>query len=193
VATLKLLAAVIDARDKYTLGHSNRVARLSTALGKSLGFGEMDLKDLEVAAMFHDVGKIKTPDSILKKTGPLNKREVEQMMTHTQDGANILSIVGSLHKYIPTALHHHEWYDGSGYPEGLKRDEIHPYAAIVAIAAAFDAITSSRPYRPAMPMDEALEQIKKFKGIQFAPHIVGPFLEILESYEVPSRPIRMIA
>jgi len=193
VATLKLLSTVIDARDKYTLGHSNRVARLSTALGKNLGFCETDLRDLEVAAMFHDVGKIRTPDSILKKTGPLNNKELEQMMIHTQDGAEILGIVSSLHKYIPTALYHHEWYDGSGYPEGLKRDEIPPFAAIVAIADAFDAMTSSRPYRSAMPVDEAIEQIVKFKGVQFAPHVVGPFLEILETYEAPSRQIRLIA
>ncbi|MFC1549563.1 HD domain-containing phosphohydrolase [Nitrospirota bacterium] len=193
VATLKLLSAVIDARDKYTLGHSNRVSRLSTSLGKNLGLDKMELRDLEVAAMFHDVGKIRTPDSILKKTGPLNKGELIQMMTHTKDGANILSIVDSLHKYIPTALHHHEWYDGSGYPEGLKGDEIHPHASIVAIADAFDAMTSSRPYRPAMPMDAALEQIRKYKGVQFAPHIVDPFLEILESYEAPARPHRIFA
>jgi len=193
VATLKLLAAVIDARDKYTLGHSTRVSLLSVSLGKKLGFGETELKDLEVAAMFHDVGKIRTPDSILKKTGPLDKSEQEQMMIHTHDGASILSIVGSLHKYIPTALHHHEWYDGSGYPEGLKGDEIHPHAAIVSIADAFDAMTSSRPYRPAMPMEAALEQIRKYKGVQFAPHIVDPFLEILEKYEVPSQPLKMFA
>jgi putative nucleotidyltransferase with HDIG domain len=170
IATLKLLAAVIDARDAYTLGHSTRVAALSLALGKNLGFSETGLKDLEVAAMFHDVGKIRIPDRILKKSGPLSKMEQERMMTHTKDGANILRVVESLHKYIPVALHHHEWHDGSGYPEGLKGDEIHPHAAVVSIADAFD-----------------------FKGIQFAPRIVGPFMEILESYEVPSKPLRMFA
>jgi putative nucleotidyltransferase with HDIG domain len=189
IATIKLLSTIIDARDAYTMGHSARVSNLSLMLGRSLGLDEEELNDLEVAAMFHDVGKIRTPDSILKKDTPLTEHEFVRMMEHTREGAKILNVVGSLHKYIPAVLYHHEWFNGEGYPEGLKGDEIPLHASIISVTDAFDAMTSSRPYRPALPKEKALEQLISFRGVQFAPQVVDPFIEILQDYELLERPV----
>ncbi len=187
IATIKLISTVIDARDNYTLGHSARVSNLSLMLGRSIGLTGEHLQDLEVSAMFHDVGKIRTPDSILKKSDPLTKEEFLEMMQHTTYGADILRVVDSLHRYIPAVLHHHEWYDGSGYPHGLRGDEIPVSASIISVTDAFDAMTSSRPYRPAMSKEAALEQLIAYRGTQFDPELLDPFLEILEDYDVLSR------
>jgi len=181
VATLRLLAAVIDARDKYTRGHSARVARLSIALGQRLGLDEAETKDLEISSMFHDVGKIRIPDSILNKEDPLSEDEYKEMMKHARFGANILGVAASLQKHIPAALYHHERYDGSGYPEGLKSDEIPMAATIISLADAFDAMTTSRPYRPAMTRQEAIDELMRGKGTQFNPHITEKFIELLKN------------
>jgi HD-GYP domain-containing protein (c-di-GMP phosphodiesterase class II) len=184
VATLRLLATVIDARDKYTRGHSARVARLSMAMGRRMGLEEAETKDLEISSMFHDVGKIRVPDSILNKDEPLSKEEFTEMMQHTRIGARILEAAPSLHKHMPAALYHHERFDGSGYPDGLKGDEIPVAATIISIADAFDAMTTSRPYRPAMTHDEAVAEIMRCKGTQFHPLVAEEFLELLRSPEL---------
>jgi HD-GYP domain-containing protein (c-di-GMP phosphodiesterase class II) len=187
VSTLRLLATVIDARDPYTRGHSARVARLSVLLGRKMGLVEEELRDLEVASMFHDVGKIKTPDSILNKKEPLNGEEYEEMMRHTRHGADILDVVDSLKKYVPAVLFHHERFDGSGYPEGLRQAEIPLMASLISIPDAFDAMTSARPYRPAMSREEAVREMLRFKGVQFDPRMLEHFIKALEGYE-PDRP-----
>jgi HD-GYP domain-containing protein (c-di-GMP phosphodiesterase class II)/uncharacterized membrane protein affecting hemolysin expression len=187
VSTLRLLATVIDARDPYTRGHSARVARLSVLLGRKMGLVEEELRDLEVASMFHDVGKIKTPDSILNKKEPLNGEEYEEMMRHTRHGADILDVVDSLKKYVPAVLFHHERFDGSGYPEGLRQAEIPLIASLISIPDAFDAMTSARPYRPAMSREEAVREMLRFKGVQFDPRMLEHFIKALEGYE-PDRP-----
>ncbi|MEJ2183643.1 MAG: HD domain-containing protein [Nitrospirota bacterium] len=179
ISTVRLLATVIDARDDYTLGHSTRVARWSLLVGEKLGLTEEELRDLEITCMFHDVGKIKTPDHILNKEGPLTPDEHLTMMRHTVDGATILMVVESLHKYIPAVLHHHEWYNGSGYPEGRGGDEIPLFAAIISVADAFDAMTSSRPYRTAMPREHAIGELMKFAGTQYNPRILEVFAQVL--------------
>jgi len=183
VDTVMLLATVIDARDNYTMGHSTRVSRLSLLLGRKMGLGERELKDLEIVCMFHDVGKIKTPDKILNKKGPLTEAEHETMMKHTVYGAEILGIVESLRKYIPAVLHHHEWYDGSGYPDGLKGEEIPLFASIISISDAYDAMTSSRPYRAAMSKEKALKELHKYRSKQFAPNVVDTFVSIVEEFD----------
>jgi HD-GYP domain-containing protein (c-di-GMP phosphodiesterase class II) len=183
VATVRLLATVIDAKDQYTRGHSSRVARLSVLLGRRLGLGREALKDLEISSMFHDVGKIRTPDSILNKAEPLNPDEYGEIMRHTRDGAEILGVVNSLHKHIPAALYHHERFDGSGYPEGLKAEQIPPAASIISIADAYDAMITARPYRAAMSKKEAIEEIIKCKGTQFDPRIIEHFVGLLNSRE----------
>jgi putative nucleotidyltransferase with HDIG domain len=188
VATIRLLSTAIDARDNYTLGHSARVSNLSSLLGRNLSLGSDALADLEVAAMFHDVGKIRTPDSIIKKTTALTDEEYDEMMKHTINGAEILQVAESLHKFIPAVMHHHEWFNGSGYPGGLKEDNIPMHASIISITDAFDAMTSSRPYRPALSKEIALKRIIQGRSIQFEPRITDAFLEVLQDYEVLDRP-----
>ena len=181
IAIVKVIAAAIDARDPYTLGHSARVASLSRLMGERLGLGYEELKELEMACLFHDVGKIRTPDHILHKNGRLEGDEYLIMMKHPEDGAEILRLVESLHRYIPAVLHHHEWYDGSGYPAGLKGEEIPLFASIIAITDAYDAMTTSRPYRETRTKDEAIAELKDFSGTQFVPHLIDIFVEVLNT------------
>lgn len=182
VATIKVLAAAIDARDPYTHGHSTRVSQLSLKIGSEIGLSKKELADLEAACLFHDVGKIKIPDSILRKTSILNESEFKEMMQHTEYGAQILSKAPSLHKYIPPVRHHHEWYNGKGYPDGLSRDNIPLFASIISIADAFDAMTSDRPYRYALSRIVALRELVDLSGKQFHPHLVEIFIRIMEKH-----------
>jgi HD-GYP domain-containing protein (c-di-GMP phosphodiesterase class II) len=191
VSMVKVVAAAIDARDSYTHGHSARVAQLSFLLGEQIGLPKEDLRDLEVACLFHDVGKIKTPDSILLKPDKLNEAEFKEMKQHVVDGASILSWAPSLSKYIPSTRHHHEWHNGKGYPDGLVGDNIPLFAAIISIADAFDAMTSDRPYRKALSNEEALRRIARKSGIQFRPNLVAIFLELMEKNRVLDEPIRV--
>ena len=184
VSTVKVLAAAIDARDPYTHGHSTRVSLLSLQIARKLGFTDEELGELEIACLFHDVGKIKTPDTILRKDGPLDSSERREMMKHTVYGADILSKARSLHKYILPARHHHERYDGSGYPDGLCGDGIPIFASIISIADAFDAMTSNRPYRSALPAVTALNELACSSGKQFKPELVKVFLEVAENKDL---------
>ncbi len=189
VSMVKVVAAAIDARDSYTHGHSARVARLSLGMGRRLGLPEADLKDLEVACLLHDVGKIKTPDVILLKAAKLNQKEFREMMHHVEYGASILSWAPSLTKYIPSTRHHHEWHNGQGYPDGLAGDDIPLFAAIISIADAFDAMTSDRPYRKAIFREEALRRIERMAGTQFRPDLVAVFKEVLEAERDRTAPL----
>ncbi len=178
VSTLRVLAAAIDARDPYTLGHSARVAQLSVKLGEAIGLPKKELEDLEIACLFHDVGKIKTPDYVLLKAGPLSAPEFKEMASHTEDGTNILSKAPSLAKYIPAVRHHHEWYNGKGYPDGLSGDRIPLHASIITIADSFDAMTSTRPYRSSRSEAEALKELLRCSGTQFNPRLVELFVKV---------------
>ena len=181
VSTLRVLAAAIDARDPYTLGHSARVAQLSLKIGEAMNFPKKELEDLEVACLFHDVGKIKTPDEVLLKAGRLNEAEFREMARHTEYGTNILEKAPSLVKYIPAVRHHHEWYNGKGYPDGLSGDDIPLHAAIITIADSFDAMTSARPYRSPRSEDEALKEIMRCSGTQFDPRLVEIFIKVFRN------------
>lgn len=181
VSIVKVIAAAIDARDSYTHGHSARVAQLSLLLGRRMGLSPQDLRDLEVACLFHDVGKIKTPDCILLKPGRLSPAEHEEMMRHVEYGASILGWAPSLHKYIPSTRHHHEWHNGKGYPNGLVGDDIPLFAAIISIADSYDAMTTDRPYRKALSEDEALREIARMAGTQFRPELAANFLDLMEN------------
>ncbi|MEJ2657420.1 MAG: HD domain-containing protein [Desulfobacterales bacterium] len=192
VSMVKVVAAAIDARDSYTHGHSARVAQLSLIIGKQIGLSKEDLRDLEVACLFHDVGKIKTPDSILLKPGKLTEAEYNEMKQHVVDGASILSWAPSLSKYIPSTRHHHEWHNGKGYPDGLVGDDIPLFAAIISIADAFDAMTSDRPYRKALSKKQALSRIARMSGIQFRPDLVEIFLELMEKDRVQDPPLYVV-
>jgi putative nucleotidyltransferase with HDIG domain len=192
VSMVKVVAAAIDARDSYTHGHSARVAQLSLLIGKQIGLPKEDLRDLEVACLFHDVGKIKTPDSILLKPGKLNGAEKKKMRQHVVDGASILSSAPSLSKYIPTTRHHHEWHNGKGYPDGLVGDNIPLFATIINIADAFDAMTSDRSYRKALFKEEALRRIASMSGVQFRPDLVAIFLELMEKDRLQDAPLSVV-
>jgi HD-GYP domain-containing protein (c-di-GMP phosphodiesterase class II) len=189
VSIVKVVAAAIDARDSYTHGHSARVAQLSLLIGKQMGLLKEDLGDLEVACLFHDVGKIKTPDSILLKPGRLSPAEYKEMMHHVEYGASILSWAPSLVKYIPSTRHHHEWHNGKGYPDGLVGDNIPLFAAIINIADAFDAMTSDRPYRKALSGGEALREIARMSGTQFRPDLVAIFFVLMEENRAQDTPL----
>lgn len=182
VSTVKVLSAAIDARDPYTLGHSTRVSKLSLQIGKMLGFSRSELEELEIASLFHDVGKLKTPDYVLMKEGPLNPLEHREISDHPEQGAAILSRAKSLHKYIPAVRHHHEWFNGEGYPDGLRGNDIPLHAAIIAVADAFDAMTSSRPYKKPRTCNEALLELNRYSGKQFAPRVVEVFHQVVESH-----------
>ncbi len=189
VATIKILAAAIDARDPYTLGHSERVARFSVLIGEKLNLNPGQLKDLETSCLFHDVGKMRTPDLILLKDDSLTDEEFLLMKKHPEDGAEILQIVESLHKHIPAVHHHHEWHNGEGYPDGLKGDEIPLHAAIIAIADAYDALTSKRSYKEAKSKEAAMEELKRCRGTQFNPCITDIFIEILAESETKHKQV----
>jgi len=178
ISTLRVLAAAIDARDPYTLGHSTRVAAFSVKLGQAVGMSKKELEDLEIACLLHDLGKIKTPDLILLKDGGLDPAESREMKRHPEDGAEILARAASLRKYIPAVKYHHEWHNGKGYPEGLKGDEVPLSAAIIAISDAFDAMTSTRHYRKARSEAGALEEMMRCGGTQFNPRLVELFIKV---------------
>jgi putative nucleotidyltransferase with HDIG domain len=190
VSTVKVLSAAIDARDPYTLGHSTRVAKLARSIGASIGLSHQALEDLEIASLFHDVGKLKTPDSVLLKDGPLDPQEHREISNHCENGASILSRAPSLQKYIPAVRHHHEWFSGEGYPDGLKGDDIPLYAAIISVADAFDAMTSARPYKSARSHEEALRELHRFAGRQFDPRLVDALRQVIESAALSERSLR---
>lgn len=180
VSTVRVLAAAIDARDTYTLGHSTRVAYLAVEIGKKWGLSQPMLENLEIACLFHDVGKIRIPDSILLKKGNLDAMEDREMKRHPEYGAEILSKASSLLKYIPAVKHHHESYDGTGYPDGLKGDKIPFEAAIIGLADAYDAMTSDRPYRKALSQEEACRMVRELAGRRFRSDLVEVFLQVVK-------------
>ena len=181
VSIVKVVAAAIDARDSYTHGHSARVSQLSLLLGRHIGLDRSELEDLKVACLFHDVGKIKIPDSVLRKPGKLNPSEFFEMQRHTEYGACILDKAPPLRKYIPAVRHHHEWHNGKGYPDALNGDDIPIFASIIAIADCFDAMTTDRPYRKALSRDEALCKIIQRSGTQFRSDLVNAFINLMQS------------
>lgn len=192
VSIVKVVAAAIDARDSYTHGHSARVAQLSLLIGRQIGLSHKDLEDLEIACLFHDVGKIKTPDSILLKPGRLTPAEYKEIMLHVEYGASILGSAPSLVKYIPSTRHHHEWYNGKGYPDGLVGDDIPLFAAIISVADTFDAMTTDRPYRKALSEGEALREIARMSGTQFRQDLVAAFLDQMEKTSVRNAPASVL-
>jgi len=174
-ATLEAFARAIDARDKYTAGHSERVTAYTLVLARAAGIPDSELEILRRACMMHDIGKVGVPDHVLLKPGPLDQNERAMMEAHVTIGYEMLLPLVFLQDSLPGIRGHHERWDGNGYPDGLAGENIHPHARIMSVADSYDAMTSARPYRNALPLDEAARRVRKDIGKQFAPKAVEAF------------------
>ena len=177
--SIQTLRYTVEAKDKYTRGHSDRVSAFSTLIGQKLGLSAEDIKTLEIGGLFHDIGKIGVPDSIIQKTDKLTDDEYSQIKNHPSIGAHILSNATIFKNIIPIVKHHHERYDGHGYPSQLKGTDIPYLARITSIADSFDAMTSKRTYRDSLPLEVVKSEFKNNKGTQFDPELTDVFLDIL--------------
>ncbi|MEN2985167.1 MAG: HD-GYP domain-containing protein, partial [Thermodesulfovibrionaceae bacterium] len=173
------LADTIEKRDPYTGGHTKRVMDYSLLIGIEMGLSKKELEDLKLAAILHDIGKIGIRDVILLKEGKLNEEEYQIIKNHTIYGAEILEHIRQLKDIVPGVKYHHEKIDGSGYPEGLKEEEIPLIARIIAVADTFDAITTDRSYRKGLPISVAVEELKKKAGVQFDSQVVEAFQRVI--------------
>jgi len=183
--TIMVLGQVIELRDEYTGGHTKRVTRYALLLGEAANIHPDELELLRTGAPLHDIGKIGIPDSILRKDGPLSPEEVSQMRKHVDLGGEILASIPSLAKTASMARHHHEWWDGSGYPDGLKGEEIPLMARILAIADVFDALTSMRPYRKPLRLEDAMAEMEKLAGSQFDPRLFELYRQLSDNLLYP--------
>ena len=174
--SVKVLAEAIDAKDPYTRGHSDRVKRMSLRLALSLGLTEDKLEILEFGALLHDIGKIGINDGILQKLGSLTPEEFQLIQEHPLIGVKIVEGIEFFEEMIPLIRHHHERFDGNGYPDALAGEVIPLGARIIAVSDAFDAMTSLRPHRPLMPLEDVLVEMERGKGRQFDPKILEVFL-----------------
>src|SRR3954469_4907662 len=185
-AAMESLSATVDARDSYTAGHSRRVQHLALAIGRELGLSHVELDLLGHAALFHDIGKLAIPDSILLKPASLTPDEWSLMQRHAEEGARIIDRLGFLNDAVPAIRHHHERFDGTGYPDRLAGEDIPLGARIIHVADALDSMLTTRIYRAARPAAEALQELRRAAGTQFCPRCVGALerirpLETLES------------
>lgn len=180
INSVRMLAAAIDAKDPYTRGHSERVARYSIGIGKNLALSDREMMNLRISALLHDVGKIGIDDRILRKPGALSEDEFEVMKQHPAKGAAIMSGVAQLIDIIPGMKYHHEKWSGGGYPDNLEGDQIPMQARIVAIADTFDAMTTNRPYQKAMELNYVVDKIKSFAGTRFDPRVVDAFVNAVK-------------
>lgn len=184
VGTVKALAAAIDGKDKYTRGHSERVARVSVAIGRRLGMDAAELETLRISALLHDVGKIAIDDSILKKPAALTNEEFEIMKTHPVRGYKIMSQIPAMKDFLPGMYMHHEMVNGQGYPQGLTDKDIPMQAKIVSVADTFDAMTIDRPYSKGMTLKDSLDRIASFVGTRYDGRVVQALIEACNEGQV---------
>jgi diguanylate cyclase (GGDEF)-like protein/putative nucleotidyltransferase with HDIG domain len=180
-AAMESLSATVDARDAYTAGHSRRVQQLALAIGRELGLSQAELDLLGHAALFHDIGKLAIPDAILLKPASLTADEWALMQRHADEGARIIDRLGFLNDAVPAIRHHHERFDGTGYPEGLTGEDIPLGARIIHVADALDSMLTTRIYRAARPADEALGELRRGSGSQFCPRCVSALERLLHT------------
>ncbi len=180
---LATMTKILEMKDHYTKGHSERVKEYSIWIGQRLGLKDDELEIIEYSAMLHDIGKIAVSDVILLKPGKLNDEEWAVVKRHPTISSDILSSLKLLHAELPVVRHHHERFDGKGYPDGLKGENIPLYARILALADAYDAMTSARPYRNAPSKEDAIREIEKGRGTQFDPKLADIFLEVIKQKE----------
>ncbi len=183
MGTSEALASALEAKDAYTAAHSRSLVRNAEAVARKLGLDEQEIENIRLGAIFHDIGKIAVPDRILNKPGPLTDAERREMEQHTVIGERILQPVEFLRDVLPIVRHEHERWDGKGYPDGLAGEEIPLGARIILVCDAYDAMTSDRPYRPALPAEVARQELARNAGTQFDPQVVSAFLAVLDERE----------
>lgn len=181
ITSIKTLISIINAKDRYTYGHVERVVVYCKLMAESLNLSEKEKKILIYGAYMHDIGKINIPEEVINKRMPLTKAEWEMLKQHPQKGVDIIKPVESLKDTIPLILHHHERYDGTGYPKGLSGEDIPYLARVLTVVDSFDAMTSNRPYNTKKSYDEAIEELKKCSGTQFDPILAERFIEVIVS------------
>jgi putative nucleotidyltransferase with HDIG domain len=179
--TITVLAQAVELKDEYTGGHTRRVSTYALLLAERLDMGSADIELVRVGTPLHDIGKIGVDDAIIRKPDRLTAEEFEAMKLHTVKGAEIVATIPDLRPIIPIVRSHHERWDGKGYPDGLGGEAIHPLARVVALADAFDAMTSDRPYRKGMAAADAFAEIEKNSGRQFDPQFAAAFLDLREA------------
>jgi putative nucleotidyltransferase with HDIG domain len=190
---LSMLSRAIEARDPYTRGHSTRVTDLAEAVARRLGWDEQRIASLRVGGPLHDIGKLAVSDEVLRKEGRLDDHELAEIREHPKIGAKLLLRITALREAIPYVLYHHERWDGTGYPSGKAGEAIPIEARVLAIADAFDAMTSDRPYRTALSREDALAEVERCAGTQFDPEIARVFLEVFGRVEADELPAAAIS
>ena len=190
---IETLNATVDARDPYTAGHSQRVQRIALAIGEELDLPPDRMDALRLAALLHDIGKLGVPDAILLKPGGLSSAEYEVIKRHSADGAEIVSKLGRLRESVPLIRHHHERWDGGGYPDELAAEEIPLEACVVGLGDAWDAMTTDRPYHRALTFDEAARQVRDGRATQFSPAVVDAFFRALTRGRIADPPAQVAA
>ena len=192
VESLRAIISSLEEKDPYTHGHSIRVAEYTVLLAEELGLSEMEIREVELSALFHDIGKIGIPDNILLKPARLSQSEFEIMKSHPVRSAKILAKITHLRNLVPGIIYHHERFDGLGYPEGLKGDAIPLYARMILITDTFDAMTSTRPYRLALEKETAFDELRRCSGSQFDPYLVECFIRVIRRMDsAEARPARV--
>jgi len=179
-ATVGALCQAVETKDFYTRGHSDRVSRGSVMIARQIGMRGERVEAIRYAGMLHDVGKLGVPTRVLQKTGKLTEEEYAAIQLHPMRGLDIVREIGFLDEALAGIMHHHERIDGRGYPMGLAGDEIPEFARVLAVADAFDAMTSDRSYRGARPIPEAVAELRKWAGKQFDPAFVDAFVAAIE-------------
>jgi diguanylate cyclase (GGDEF)-like protein/putative nucleotidyltransferase with HDIG domain len=181
LSAIYALVSTVEAKDPYTYGHSRKVNNYAVALAEAIGLSPEEASKVSTAALLHDIGKIGVPDKVLNKKGKLNRADWEAIKSHPKLGATIVGNIPNLVPCVSTILHHHERWDGGGYPEGLKGEEISIEARVLAIADSYEAMSSARPYRPALSSERVLKELRHGAGSQFDPELVKVFIGLIEA------------
>lgn len=187
IDTVQALRLAVDAKDVYTRGHSDRVSFYSVELGRAIGLDNSELQTLKLSGLFHDIGKIGTANDLLLKSDRLSEEEYEEIKKHSLTGAHILSVISFFKNVVPVVRHHHERMDGSGYPDGLKGEDIPFLARIVALADAYDAMMSDRMYRTRLNSKNIRSELVKGAGSQFDPELTKSFIKIIDDLPMPEK------
>jgi putative nucleotidyltransferase with HDIG domain len=181
LSAIYALVSTVEAKDPYTYGHSRKVNTYAVALAEAIGLSPDEVSRVSTAALLHDIGKIGVPDKVLNKKGKLNREDWEAIKSHPKLGATIVGNIPNLVPCVSSILHHHERWDGTGYPEGLKGEEISIEARILTVADSYEAMSSARPYRPALCSEVVLEELRNGAGSQFDPELIKVFIDLAKA------------